>query len=130
MTAKAGSITAEQKCPGQKKSLIFTALITESDERKGDDKMKKIYMAQFEATPEGNMLWLDLEDVRITATIKVPEICSESYGYLNLKDTIQRYLEIYHPAASADAEYPYKGQEHMLDSDAFVLGEMVEIDER
>lgn len=92
--------------------------------------MEKNHKAQFEAVPEGNILWIDFEDVRITATIKMSEICSETYGYLNLKDTMQRYLNIYHPEVSTSVKYPYDGQEHMLDPDSYVLGEMVEIDER
>lgn len=90
----------------------------------------KNYKAQFEAAPEGNILWFETESSRIIATIEIPEICSEDFGYLNLKEMMQIFLEVYDPRLTSEVAYPYDGKEHLLNPDAYIMGAIISIEKR
>lgn len=70
--------------------------------------MKKI---QFEAAPEGNMLFS--LDGTIRATVPVPEGASDDYGYLAMKSAI---LTSYH--GQEELSFWYDDQEQYLAPDA------------
>ena len=69
---------------------------------------------QFEASPEGNILWAENDDVRIKAVVEVPEGASEDYGYLAMKREIKKVLE----EKGLTASFWYDGQEQYLAEDA------------
>lgn len=77
---------------------------------------------QFEASPEGNILWAENGEIRIKATVKVPDGASEDYGYLTMKRAIQKVLK----EKGLTASFWYDGQEKFLDAD--VLDGAAEID--
>lgn len=85
------------------------------------------YKAQFETSPDGNTLWIPIEDYHLVAIIEIKEPCSEDYGYLNLKETLQIYLETHKPEIADEIQYPYDGQEHHLSPDAYLFGVTVDI---
>lgn len=76
---------------------------------------------QFEATPDGNMLWVDTNEVFAKAIVEVPEGASEDYGYINLKTALIEAL------GNREMAFPYDGQEEHLASDAFVEGLDVDV---
>jgi len=69
---------------------------------------------QFEASPEGNILWAENDDISIKASVEVPEGASEDYGYMTMKKAIQKVLREKGLAAS----FFYDGQESYLEADA------------
>lgn len=74
------------------------------------DKMKM----QFEANPDGNILWGEDAEMKIMACIEVPDGASEDYGYLTMKKAIV--------AACPEKKFDfwYDGQEDLLADDADV----------
>jgi len=69
---------------------------------------------QFEASPEGNILWAENDEIRIKATVEVPDGASEDYGYLAMKREIKKVLE----EKGLTASFQYDGQEQYLAEDA------------
>lgn len=67
---------------------------------------------QFEATPDGNILWGEDAEMRIMACVAVPDGASEDYGYLTMKKAILAKC----PGKKFD--FPYDGQEQYLEEDA------------
>lgn len=69
---------------------------------------------QFEASPEGNILWAENDEIRIKATVEVPDESSEDYGYLAMKREIKKVLD----EKGLTASFWYDGQEQYLAPDA------------
>lgn len=80
---------------------------------------------QFEASPEGNILWAENDEVMIKATVEVPEGASEDYGYLAMKQAIQKVLE----SEGLEASFWYDGQEQYLADDASDGDVQIDIEE-
>ena len=67
---------------------------------------------QFEASPDGNVLWGEDEVMRITATVEVPEGASEDFGYITMRKAIQERFP------GKKFSFWYDGQENYLAADA------------
>lgn len=80
---------------------------------------------QFEASPEGNILWAEDSRISVMATVEVPEGASEDYGYIALKKAI---LEALTPSEKISASFWYDGQEANLADDATAGEAEVEIE--
>lgn len=77
---------------------------------------------QFEASPEGNILWAENDEIRIKASVAVPDGASEDYGYITMKRAIREVLK----EKGLTASFWYDGQEKFLDADA--LDGVAEVD--
>lgn len=98
-----------------KKKYYITGVIKTSGTLEEIEKDLEEYYAiemQFEASPDGNILWGEDDEVKIVATIEVPEGASEDYGYMTMKKAIL--------AAFPDRRFVfwYDDQEHLLEEDA------------
>ena len=71
---------------------------------------------QFEATPDGNVLWAQNNKVSIKATVKVTEGASEDFGYLAMRDSILLRMKV--EKIDMVVLFPYDGQEQNLHKDA------------
>ena len=70
---------------------------------------------QFEATPDGNALSGENDNLFIRCTVEVPEGASDDYGYLTMKEAILCKLT---DAEKEAVSFWYDGQEQYLAADA------------
>jgi len=69
-----------------------------------------------------NYIWYREDGYSLYAEIKVPEGASEDYGYLTLKQAIQKALE--EKGVTTEIEWWYDGQEQFLAPDATADGDV------
>ena len=80
-----------------------------------------MYKMQFEATANGNALYLFRENSKfpvIMAEVEVPEGASEDYGYLTMKEAILAHKDQIPADVFERLEFQYDGQEQYLAEDA------------
>lgn len=81
----------------------------------------KMYKMQFEATENGNALYLFRESANIPvimAEVEVPEGASEDYGYLTMKEAILAHKDQIPADIFESLVFQYDGQEQYLAADA------------
>lgn len=53
---------------------------------------EKALVFQFEATPDGNVMWAENSRMKVVCRMEVPEEASEDYGYITMKKAIASAL--------------------------------------